>query len=164
MSSMFFEKLLAKLCLKASNIFFNVLPPNIHQCLQWIIVGATGTINIFCDQIHNPLWKPIQIQVELSQLGMCVTITILVHLMQTSKYRYTNQTALSSGIGPCTNMETHRPMHFKGSIQPIHFEHETGPYTLSIQPAKISWHVLSMPMYNVVGMFWTWKLTEWVAM
>jgi hypothetical protein len=33
-----------------------------------VIVGATGTIKIFCDQIHKPLWKPIWVQVELSQL------------------------------------------------------------------------------------------------
>jgi hypothetical protein len=44
-----------------------------------VIVGATGTINIFHDQIHNHMWKPIQVQVELTQLEMCATITIFVH-------------------------------------------------------------------------------------
>jgi len=54
-----------------------------------VIAGATGTINIFRDQIHNPLWKLIQVQIELFQSEMCATITILVHLMQTPGYRYT---------------------------------------------------------------------------
>ena len=42
-----------------------------------IIAVATGTINIFCDQIHNCMWKLIQVQVELIPSEMCATITIL---------------------------------------------------------------------------------------
>jgi hypothetical protein len=49
-----------------------------------IIVGATGTINIFCDHIRNCMWKSIQVQVELTQSEMCTTITIFVH--STPKY------------------------------------------------------------------------------
>jgi hypothetical protein len=44
-----------------------------------IIAVATGTINIFWDQIHNCMWKPIQVQVELTPSEMCATITIFVH-------------------------------------------------------------------------------------
>ena len=44
-----------------------------------IIVGAMGTINNFCDHIHNCMWKLIQVQIELTQSEMCATITIFVH-------------------------------------------------------------------------------------
>ena len=44
-----------------------------------IIAGATGTINIFHDQIHNCMWKLIQVQVQLTPSEMCATITIFVH-------------------------------------------------------------------------------------
>jgi hypothetical protein len=68
---------------------------------------------------------------------MYVMITILVHLMQTPKYAlYTGQTALSSSTGSCTNIETHNPMHFNGNTQPIHFEHEAGPYSLNVPSAE----------------------------
>ena len=63
--------------------------------------------------------------------------------------------------GPCTNMETHWPMHLKGGTRPIRSEHEAGPYAQSLPLAEICWHIPSMPMYNVGGMC---MLTEWVAM
>jgi ABC-type antimicrobial peptide transport system permease subunit len=51
-----------------------------------VIVGVTGTIKIFGDQIHNLLWKPIQVQVELIQsekvpgstFGATITISVIV--------------------------------------------------------------------------------------
>src|SRR5712664_4081777 len=63
-----------------------------------VIVSVMGTINIFHDHIHDPLSKPILVKVELSQSEMCATITIFVHLIQTSKYRYAPARPLEAGV------------------------------------------------------------------
>src|SRR5882762_9913091 len=51
------------------------------------------------EQIHNLLRKLIWVQVELSKSVMCATITTLVYLMQTSKYRYTPARLLKVLLG-----------------------------------------------------------------
>jgi hypothetical protein len=53
-----------------------------------VIVDPMGTINIFCDQIHNCPWKLIHVQVELSQLEgvwfwATITIPVIVGVIST---------------------------------------------------------------------------------